>query len=84
MKKAKKIRTYYDKYSNHVVYEYKGHEYEVEYSNCWTYCVTPAWIQHRDEQEKIDKAIEQELNEKDTEIIPFMEQLEEIYEMMGW
>lgn len=82
--KPKKVESFRDKYSSTVVYEYRGHTYEVTYSNCWTYCCTPAWIQHRDEQEKIDKAIENELNHKKENEKPFMEQLDEVYEMMGW
>lgn len=58
MAKAKKIETYYGKYSNIVVYEYRGCRYEVEYANDFSYCCSPAWIQHKDAQEKIDKAID--------------------------
>ena len=56
--KAKKIEAFYDKYSTTVVYEYRGHRYEVTYSNCWTYCTTPAWVQHRDAQAEIDDMID--------------------------
>ena len=58
MAKAKKIETYYGKYSNIVIYEYRGCRYEVEYANDFSYCCSPAWIQHKDAQEKIDKAID--------------------------
>lgn len=61
--KAIKKETYYGKYSNTVVYEYRGRNYEVEYATCFTYCVTPAHIQHKDAQEKIDKIIEHEESE---------------------
>ena len=50
--KAKKLETYYDKWSNTVVYEYRGCKYEVEYSNSYQYCCTPAWYQHKLAQEK--------------------------------
>lgn len=56
--KAKKIETYYDKWSNTVVYEYRGCNYEVEYSNSYQYCCTPAWYQHKAAQEKIDEALD--------------------------
>ena len=57
--KAKKLFTTYGKYSNVVTYEYRGIKYEVEYANDWTYCVTPAKVQHEDAQAEIDKMIEQ-------------------------
>lgn len=60
--KATKLETIYGKYSNIVKYEYRGHKYEVEYSNSMDYCVASAHIQHRDAQEKIDKLIESSEN----------------------
>lgn len=59
MKKAKMIAKYYDKYTTHIEYEYRGHKYEVEYANATSYCVTPAHIQHMIEQSRIDRMIEQ-------------------------
>ena len=53
--KAKKLFVMYGKHSNTVTYEYKGKQYDVEYAKDPTYCVTPAWVQHRDAQDKIDK-----------------------------
>ena len=61
---AKMIEKYYDKHTTHIAYEYKNHKYEVEYANEESYCVTPAYIQHRDAQERIDKLIEQEKKKK--------------------
>ena len=63
--KPKKLFTMRDKYSSTVTYEYRGCTYEVTYSNCWTYCTTPAWIQHKDAQEKIDKALDNPVDEKE-------------------
>ena len=78
--KAKKIETFRDKYTSTVVYEYRGKTYDVTYSNCWNYCCTPAWIQHRDEQAKIDAIIDNPKTEaKESHI-----NLDEIWEMMGW
>ncbi len=60
------IRTGYkvrEKYSTFVEYEYKGHKYEVEFANDYSYCVTPAHIQHADAQSKIDAQIEREQKE---------------------
>lgn len=56
--KAKKVETFYGKYCSTVVYEYRGCTYEVEYANGWNYCCTPASVQHRDAQEKIDNALD--------------------------
>ena len=64
MKDVKMIEKYYDKHTTHIVYEYKNHKYEVEYANDVTYCITPAYIQHKDAQSKIDKMIEQENKKK--------------------
>lgn len=65
MEKAKKTGfVIYGKYSNFVEYEYRGKTYEVEYSNCNTYLCTAPSVQHRDEQAKIDKLIEQEAKPK--------------------
>lgn len=58
--KAKKLHTIYDKYSNHVFYEYKGHKYEVEYPNSFTYCCTSPRVQHENAQSRIDMIIESE------------------------
>ena len=56
--KAKKIATFRDKWFTTIEYEYRGHRYDVEYPNGNQVCCTPAHIQHRDEQEKIDKMID--------------------------
>lgn len=78
MTRAKKIETFYDKYSNTVTYEYRGHTYDVEYATCQSYCVTNPRIQHEDAQRKIDKMIEREENIPDTE--PF--DLDEIFSLL--
>lgn len=83
MVKAKKLETYRDKYFTTIVYEYRGHKYEVTYPNGWQVCCTPAWVQHRDEQEKIDKMLDNPkpviANDKS-----FDDQLNEIWEMLDW
>lgn len=56
--KPKKKAVYRDKYFTHIEYEYRGHTYEVEYANGINICCTPAYIQHREAQADIDKAIE--------------------------
>jgi len=51
-------------YSTFVEYEYKGHTYEVEFSNCMNYlCPSPA-VQHRNAQDAIDEMIEASANSK--------------------
>jgi hypothetical protein len=81
MTKAKKVLTMYGKHANVVEYEYRGRTYYVEYANNWTYCTTPAHIQHRDNQERIDREIEAEANRKPggKEV-----DLDEIWEMLDW
>ena len=76
--KAKKIETFRDKYFTTIIYEYRGFKYEVTYSNGWQVCSTPAWVQHRDAQAKIDKMIENPGTEH-TAV-----DLDEIWELMGW
>lgn len=53
------------KYADHVEYEYRGYTYEVEYAKDWSYCCTPAHIQHQDEQTKIDRFIEEDQKAKE-------------------
>ena len=84
MNKAKKIETFRDKYFSTVVYEYRGCRYEVTYSNCWKCCVTPAWIQHRDAQAEIDEMIDNPKPVKESNHKSLDEQMDEIWEMMGW
>lgn len=84
MNEAKRVETYRDKYFTTIVYEYRGHTYEVTYANGWQVCCTPAWIQHRDEQAKIDDMIDNPGPVEEVEHKPFTEQMDEIWEMMGW
>ena len=81
--KAKKIETFYGKHFTAIVYEYRGHEYEVTYPRGWMVCCTPAWVQHRDEQAKIDALIDNPPSEKKP-MKSFDEQLDEIWNMLGW
>lgn len=79
--KAKKIMSFPGKYSTMVEYEYRGKTYQVEYSNCWTYCVTSPSIQHRDAQAKIDAEILAESQpQKESKPIDW----DEIFELLGW
>lgn len=79
--KAKKLFVMYGKHSNTVTYEYKGKQYDVEYANDPTYCVTPAWVQHKDAQAKIDKMLNQASNE--TEKVKAFD-ADEVFAILGW
>ena len=84
MTRAKKIETFYGKYSNTVVYEYRGHTYDVEYAACTSYCATSPKIQHEDAQHKIDKMIEQdEYMKKHPEEFKSFD-MDEIFNLLGW
>ena len=80
--KAKKLFTTYGKYSNIVTYEYRGREYVVEYARDWTFCTTPARLQHEYAQEKIDKEIEWESKHKNDE--PNPPDWDAIWKMLDW
>jgi len=80
--KTRKVETFKDKYFTTIVYEYRGCKYEVIYANGWQVCCSPAWVQHRDAQADIDKMLDNPnpvIDHKPTE-----EQMDEIWEMMGW
>lgn len=78
--KAEKIETYKDKWFTTIVYLYRGKTYEVTYPNGSSVCCTPAYIQHRDEQEKIDKLLDNPTEKK--EDIPFWDQFVECYDLL--
>lgn len=82
--KAIKKEVFKDKYFTVIVYEYRGCTYEVTYANGWQVCCTPAWIQHRDAQAEIDKMLDNPKPAKPVEHKPIEEQMDEIWEMMGW
>ena len=81
--KAKKVFTMYGKHSNTVTYEYKGIQYDVEYATDWTYCVTPASVQHKDAQEKIDRMIEQ-ADRHETSGNTECFDIDDVFNLMGW
>ena len=58
MANAKKVEVFRGKYSDTVVYLYRGKTYEVEYAKDWSYCCSPAWVQHRDGQARIDDELD--------------------------
>lgn len=85
MSKAKKVLTVRDTYFTTIEYEYRNHKYDVTYANGFTCACTPARVQHRDEQEKIDKMIERERQTSErNDLQNFDEQIDDIWELMGW
>ena len=78
--KPMKIDTFRDKYFNTVIYEYRGMTYEVEYANGMNCCCTPAYIQHRDAQAKIDASIENQKPKQEAQPFDF----DQIWEMLEW
>lgn len=78
--KAKKVFTSYGKYSNTVTYEYRGKRYDVEYSNDWTYCITPPKVQHENAQRRIDEEIERDGKQQTGKPVD----LDEIWAANGW
>lgn len=77
--KAVKKEVYRDKYFTTIVYEYRDHEYEVTYANGWQVCSTPAHIQHRSEQEKIDKLIDNPIPESKYTHEEFLKDLDDFF-----
>ena len=69
-------------------FEYRGQTYTVTYSSGFSaFKQTPAYIQHREAQTRIDKMLDnpKPVSETASEIKPsFEEQLDEIWEMLGW
>lgn len=80
--KAKKLFTMYGKHCNTVTYEYRGKQYDVEYANNYTYCVTPAPVQHADAQARIDRMIEEENKQENKQEHEF--NIDEVYAILGW
>ena len=82
--KAKKVCTMGTAYYWESEFEYRGECYTVTYSSGFTtFKQTPAYIQHREAQKRIDEMID---NPKSvSEINPsFEKQLDEIWEILGW
>lgn len=82
--KAKKICTMGTPYYWESEFEYRGHHYTVTYSSGFSAIKqTPAYIQHREAQARIDEMLD---NPKPVSEIKqsFEEQIDEIWEMLGW
>ena len=87
-KKAKKICTMGTPYYWESDFEYRGQTYTVTYSSGFSsFKQRPACIQHREAQARIDEMLDnpEPVSEPVSEINPsFQEQLDEIWEMLGW
>ena len=85
--KAKKLYTMGSPYYWESEFEYRGHCYTVTYSSGFSaFKQTPAYIQHKEAQARIDKIVDNPIpkTEVKTETKPFDEQLDEIWEMLVW
>ena len=86
--KAKKVCTMGTPYYWESEFEYRGQYYTVTYSSGFSsFKQTPAYIQHREAQARIDKMLDnpKPVNTKPvSDIKPFDEQLDEIWGMLGW
>ena len=81
--KAKKVCTMGTPYYWESEFEYRGQTYTVTYSSGFSAIKqTPAYIQHREAQKRIDEMLD---NPKPiVEVEPFEKQLDQIWEMLGW
>ena len=86
--KAKKICTMGTPYYWESDFEYRGQTYTVTYSSGFSaFKQTPAYIQHREAQARIDEMLDnpEPVSEPVSEIKQsFEEQLDEIWEVLGW
>ena len=85
--KAKRVYTMGTPYYWESEFEYRGQYYTVKYSSGFSaFKQIPAYIQHREAQARIDKMLDnpKPVLEPVSEIKPFNEQLDEIWEVLGW
>ena len=85
--KAKKLCTMGTPYYWESEFEYRGHHYTVTYSSGFSAIKQPpAYIQHREAQARIDAMLDnpRSVSEQVSEIKSFEEQLDEIWDMLGW
>lgn len=68
-------------------FKYRGQTYTVTYSSGFSaFKQTPAYIQHREAQARIDEMLDnpKPIVKPMAEVEPFENQLDEIWEMLGW
>ena len=84
--KARKLCTMGNSYYWESDFEYRGQTYTVTYSSGFSALKqTPAYIQHREAQARIDEMLDnpKPVSESVSEM-SFDEQLDEVWEMLGW
>lgn len=82
--KAKKVCTMGTAHYWESEFEYRGQYYTVTYSSGFSsFKQTPAYIQHREAQARIDEMLDnpEPVSESNQS---FEEQLDEVWEMLGW
>ena len=85
--KAKKVSTMGTPYYWESEFEYRGHHYTVTYSSGFSAIKqTPAYIQHREAQARIDEMLDnpKPIVKQMAEVKTFENQLDEIWKMLGW
>ena len=85
--KAKKVCTMGTPYYWENEFEYRGQTYTVSYSSGYSaFKQVPAYIQHKEAQARIDEILDNTslVSEPLSELKSFDEQLDEIWEMLGW
>ena len=85
--KAKKVSTMGTPYYWESEFEYRGQYYTVTYSSGFsTFKQTPAYIQHREAQARIDEMLDnpKPIVKQMAEVKTFENQLDEIWKMLGW
>lgn len=85
--KAKKLCTMGTPYYWESDFEYRGQVYTVTYSSSFSsFKQIPAFMQHREAQARIDAMLDNSktVSEPVAEIKSFDEQLDEVWEMLGW
>ena len=85
--KAKKVSTIGTPYYWESEFEYRGQYYTVTYSSGFsTFKQTPAYIQHREAQARIDEMLDnpKPIVKPMAEVNTSENQLDEIWKMLGW
>ena len=81
MAKAKYLYSMGNKYYHSSFFEYRGKEYEVEYSSSYTTFQKSAKQQHIENQKRIDELLD---NPKGEEIEEGTFNSDEIFKLLGW
>lgn len=81
--KAIKLFSTGNKYYFETHFEYRGHEYIVEYSSGYTtFSQKPAWLQHKEAQERIDRIVDNPTTPEPIAAGTFNS--DDIYKLYGW